>query len=769
MMGVNDLCRGVGGDLPNSAFGMDVGAGGLARRPVRIRWLAGWILLLCLLAGSAGAEPTFSPDPSYVELAPGQTLTVSITPAVYEVVTDVYWELGSGSATVTESGGTAVLTVPESAEHCSAIQDKIIAAYDYCPPEFDFECVQMEPTSATVFVWVVDPLQLFPTTASIAGAPGSTQTLPLQVSGGVAPYEVITSSGAAVSLSGGVLSYTIPADATGTFTDTVTVNGTASEDCGAHGAHLLITVTVSTPAVALSIESGAGQVASSGQTLQPFVVKATANGEPLSGVAILWTLMSGQGDLSSARILTDTLGQASSTLTPASDGEFVVRAQVEGTTQSVTFTALFNPLASLPGLTGPQRSMATTLDILCPKLAGTADQRTLTAGEQDLLTQCQTLISSSVTDPSAAAQGVAALTPEQASAPRKLATQITGAQLDNITTRLSALRRGARGISLRNLTVNADRQSIDGDTIAGMTKHPDESGGGASADDTYEFERLGIFVSGNIDWGSKDRSANEDGFDFNTQGITAGVDYRFLEGWVLGLAFGYGNTDADIDANGGDIGADALSSTLYGTYYATDHFYLEGSGTYGWGSYDQTRNISYSLLGGAREAKADYNGDQYAFMFGLGYDIIRGPGILDLYGRLRYVKVDLDSYREQGASGLDLDIDSQEATSLMSILGANYTGSISLAKVVLVPQGWLEWLHEYDDGDDEVNGSFVNDPNRIPFALATDSFDTDSFRVGLGMGAQFGQGRTAFVTYEARVGLDNYTEQTANLGVRLDF
>jgi outer membrane autotransporter protein len=131
--------------------------------------------------------------------------------------------------------------------------------------------------------------------------------------------------------------------------------------------------------------------------------------------------------------------------------------------------------------------------------------------------------------------------------------------------------------------------------------------------------------------------------------------------------------------------------------------------------------------------------------------------------------VELDSYREKGASGLDLTIDSQSATSLMSIFGVNYTGSISLAKVVLVPQGWFEWLHEYDNGDDRVTGVFVNDPNRIPFSLATDSFDTDSFRVGMGVGAMFGQGRTAFLTYEARVGLNNYTEQSANIGVRLDF
>jgi outer membrane autotransporter protein len=729
-------------------------------------------------------------------------------------------------------------------------------------------------------VAVVDPLLVAPTSANIAGEPGSTQTLPLQVSGGVSPYTVASSIGAAVSLSGGILSYVIPANATADYTDTVVVSGVAVTECGGNSASVTISVAIPVPliptativasdpdaskegldpgeftirlsepapssglqvsygvggtavagedyqaltgfavfapgqtsasipvvplsgtltgsktviatlspgdgyvvgqpasatvaiadrVVALFTTSGDGQLGLAGQPLQPFVVTATSGASPVAGVPILWTLVSGEGALSAERSVTDAEGRTSSTLTPSRDGEFIVRARVEGSDDSVTFSAVLSSLASLPGLTGPQRSMATALDTLCPKLSAIAGQRTLTAGEQDLLVQCRVLISSSVSNPVAAAEGIAALTPEQASAPRRLATQITGAQLDNIMTRLSDLRRGARGISLRNLTVNADRQGINGDTVAGMLKEAAETGGGASADDAYEFERLGVFVSGNIDWGSKDRSANEDGFDFSTQGITAGVDYRFREGLVLGLAFGYGSTGADIDANGGDIDANALSSGVYGTYYATDHFYVEGSGTYGWGSYDQTRNISYSLLGGAREAKADYDGNQYALMFGLGYDFIRGPGILDFYGRLRYVKVDLDSYREQGASGLDLNIDGQEATSLMSILGANYTGSISLEKVVLVPQGWLEWLHEYEDGDDEVSGTFVNDPSRIPFALATDSFDTDSFRVGLGLGAQFGQGRTAFVTYEARIGLNNYTEQTANFGVRLDF
>jgi outer membrane autotransporter protein len=527
-------------------------------------------------------------------------------------------------------------------------------------------------------------------------------------------------------------------------------------------------VNIAQGSVGIAIESGGNQAAAPGLSLDPFVVKVTSGGVPVAGVAVLWTIERGEGTLSSQRSVTDSNGLASSTLTPSSDGEIVVKAQVEDGGDSVEFTTLFNPLVGLPGLTPNQRAIAATLDALCPRLDAIGKERALSAGEQDLLTQCKVLQQSSVTDPGAASQGVAALTPDQASAPRKMATQLTGAQLTNIEARLSNLRQGARGISLSNLTLNVDGQSINGGALAGLLKQLGETGGGASADDAG-FERLGVFVNGNIDWGDKDPTDNEEGFDFQTLGITAGVDYRFVEGLVLGMALGYGSSDVDIDSNGGDLNVDAWSSLLYGTYYATDHFYLEGSATYAWGDYEQSRNISYDLLGGSRTANADYDGTQYAFMFGAGYDFLRGEGIFDVYGNLRYLKADIDGYRESGASGLDLDIGSQEATSFSSTLGVNYTRAISTAKAILIPQAWLEWTHEFDSGDDDVTGVFANDPSFIPFALATDKLDRDYFRLGFGVGAQFGKGRTAFFNYEAAIGLTNYTEQTANLGVRLEF
>jgi len=605
-------------------------------------------------------------------------------------------------------------------------------------------------------------------------APRSGLRVNYSVGGSAVPGEDYRALSGSVSVAGGQMSATIVVEplTTGPRGDTTVVlvlqGGTGYEVGQPASATVKIAGAVE-PTIVLAVQSGNRQVASTGQPLQPFVVTASSNGAVAAGVPILWMLEVGEGNLSSQRTLTDARGQASTVLTPTGDGEFVVRALAEGSDESVVFTGLFNPLSGLPGLTDNERRVATAIETLCPGLREVSAQRPLTPGEQDLLTQCTLLIDNSVTNPGAAAEGVVALTPQQASAPRKLMTQVTGAQVDNIVTRLMALRRGVRGVNLGNLSFNLRGQSINGNSLAAEFPQPGDTGGGAAADEAYEFERWGFFVNGNIDWGSKDRTANEDGFDFNTLGVTAGVDYRFADGLVLGLALGYGDTNADIDANRGDLDTTAWSGTVYGTYYPTDHFYLEGSATYGWGDYDQTRNISYSLLEESRKANADFDGNQYALMLGAGYDVVGGGGILDLYGRVRYVRADIDSYRERGALGLELNIDSQKATSFLSTLGVNYTRSVSMSWAVLVPQGWFEWAHEFDDGDDEVSGFFSNDPNRIPFALATDKLDSDYFRLGLGVGAQFGQGRMAFVSYEAAVGLNSYREQNVNLGVRLEF
>lgn len=520
----------------------------------------------------------------------------------------------------------------------------------------------------------------------------------------------------------------------------------------------------------ISVVSGDGQLASSRQPLQPFVVLVSGAAGPIAGLEVRWTLEQGDGSLSTTTATTNAVGQASTVLTPGNENQFRVRATLAQTGDWVEFSALVSsPLAGLPGLTPGQISVGGALDSLCPRLNAIGQQRPLTAGEQDLLVQCRKLLAATGEDPQAAVQGIVALTPEQASAPRKLLTQISSLQVVNLVERLRELRRGAKGVSLGGLKVGLADKSFSGSLLEQAFKQGRESGGGASADEDWPFERLGIFITGDVQWGKKDKSVNEDGFDYDRLGLTAGTDYRFTNGLILGAALGYTSTGVDIDADGGTLDDESWSMSVYGTYYPTEHFYLEGSATYGWDSYDQDRNIEYSLLGAKRTANAGFDGDQYTLMFGAGYDLIRGGTIFDLYGRLQYTSASLDSYREQGADGLDLVIQGQDAISFKSILGTQVSRSISTRSAVLSLQGWLQWEHEFQDGDEEVTGYFANDPSQFGFVLPVDALETDLVRLGLGVGAQFGQGRTAFLSYQAALGMQDYTEQIVTAGVSLAF
>lgn len=520
----------------------------------------------------------------------------------------------------------------------------------------------------------------------------------------------------------------------------------------------------------ISMVSGDGQLASSRQPLQPFVVLVSGAAGPIAGLEVRWSIEQGDGSLSTTAGTTNAAGQASTVLTPGNETQFRVRATLAQTGDWVEFSALASsPLAGLPGLTPGQISVGGSLDSLCPRLNAIGQQRPLTAGERDLLAQCRKLLAATDEDPQAAVQGIVALTPEQASAPRKLMTQISSLQVVNLVERLRELRRGAKGVSLGGLKVGLADQTFTGNMLEQALKHGRESGGGASADEDWPFERLGVFITGDVQWGKKDKSVNEEGFDYDRLGLTAGTDYRFTNGLILGAALGYTSTGVDIDADGGTLDDESWSLSAYGTYYPTEHFYLEGSATYGWDSYDQDRNIEYSLLGAKRTANAGFDGDQYTLMFGAGYDLIRGGTIFDLYGRLQYTSASLDGYREQGADGLDLVIQGQDAISFKSILGTQVSRSISTRRAVLSLQGWLQWEHEFEDGDEEVTGYFANDPGQFGFVLPVDALETDLVRLGLGVGAQFGQGRTAFLSYQAALGMQDYTEQIVTAGVSLAF
>lgn len=442
------------------------------------------------------------------------------------------------------------------------------------------------------------------------------------------------------------------------------------------------------------------------------------------------------------------------------------------------------PFANLSGLTPPQRAMAAGIQTACQALAPRLP--TLTGATQDLFFRCREMVQTSNQIQGAGPSGfsLGLSTPVLADVLDKVSheqdtTKGTGAvetssdQFRAIGARLAALRGGARGISLGGLKFDMDGKTVSTSQFLGL----DEKGGGASADQG-PFGRFGAFLNGNGGFGTRDRTAQQLGFDFVTGGITAGVDYRLTDNLIFGVAFNYLRTDADLQRLLGDVETRGYGGTLYGTYYVGG-FHLDVSGGFTWNTYATKRNIAYSAGAGAaagaagivvnRTAFGSTDGQQYEVDLGIGYDIRLGGFTLTPLGRVEYLNLAIGGFTERGSQGLDLTLRGQRLQSLRTAVGLQVSHAFSVPFGVLTPQLRGEWRHEFLNDVRSLTAAYTNDPFGTAIVIPTEFPDRNYFSLAAGVSALFARGIAAFVNYETFLGLRDVTNHQFTGGVRFEF
>lgn len=456
------------------------------------------------------------------------------------------------------------------------------------------------------------------------------------------------------------------------------------------------------------IVSGNGQTGIVNTPLpNPFVVRVEINGEPVDKFLVTWQVVAGGGTLSAGNTtFTDFNGLASNTLTPSSSpGAITVSA-------------------------APFSGAAVFFDVNNPT-------------------------------PDAAIAGL-----RQFSQLANLALTTATVQTTNIGLRLSALRRGARGISLGGPSIQGEGQPVPLTVLAGLLSAVD-AGGGAGAEQPSVFRRLGIFLNGQGSFGDQTATTKEPGFKFHTTGATLGGDYRFTDRFVLGTAFGYVSTEADFDASAGDFSARGFSASVFGSYYVGEKFYLDTIATYGWNDFDTRRSIAPAAV--ETVAKGDTDGTQFALSVSGGYNFAIGGLAFGPTVRVNYIRVDIDGFREKDGGIFDLNVGRQEVRSVTTGVGGQISYAISMPWGVLVPSIRGEWEHEFKGNSRLLTGTLVADPLQTTFAVETNDPDRDYATAGASVTATFTSGMATFVSYEAVVGRENFTHHALNAGIRLEF
>jgi outer membrane autotransporter protein len=519
-------------------------------------------------------------------------------------------------------------------------------------------------------------------------------------------------------------------------------------------------------ATSMKIEriSGSNQRLGLGQTSSPLKVRvSTGEGQAVSDMQLSWTLIPADGGSftgggSSITTITDSNGESAVTLAVSRLGPLTITtaADAVGTVQFG-----INRFAGVAGLTENQRAIAGALDTACPALGSL--QRSLTAAEQDLLNTCDQLAQESNLG-----AALDQLAPQNVSAQGEVQLSMSKIRLRNILLRLDYLRGGATGPSLQGLSVAHGNATLPLAPLKKMVG--DERGGGASADEGALINRWGMFVNGSVSFGDADATSRDPGFEFDTAGLTAGVDYRFNDNAILGGAFNYISSDSDFDNSGGKLDTNGYGLSLYGTYYQSERSFIDGVVSIGRNDYENRRNIRFGSID--QSADSDTMGWEYSLDVGTGYEFNRGAFTAVPQARLHYTHIDIDAYQERMAtsgSGLALDIAEQSVESLRTALGTQLSYAMSTSHGVYIPHLLLEWEHEFKDDSRLITARFLNDPSQTSFNLKTDSPDTNFFNLGAGLSATFRGGISGFLYYETTLSQKNFSSNSVLGGVSFEF
>jgi outer membrane lipase/esterase len=437
--------------------------------------------------------------------------------------------------------------------------------------------------------------------------------------------------------------------------------------------------------------------------------------------------------------------------------------------------------------------MASSIQRFWPVLSQRPDR---TAAEERLSTICGGMVNNA--DPAgyhlrqdelnAATQ---TLNGEEVQTMQQQVGDVQATQVANITARMDAIRAGlaAPGLSFAGLTGKDGEQVLTaGYEDAPLAGEGDPLVGEGGTLSEPLWEKLGVFVTPAGRFGDKSNSGKVTGYDFFATGLTAGADYRLTEDFAVGGALGYSYYDVDYDENQDnpsdqDLNSNSVIFSFFGTYFPNrdslvplEGLFLDGFTSFGWSFFDMSRHIivpntnNPTLPSVNEKANSDTTAFQYGFGGNLGYEFNVRQFTITPVARVQYVKADVGSYEESGASPLNLDVGSQDVTSLTTNLGASLGYAVSTPYGVVEPTIRAEYVHEFENDDNGARVRYASDPTGLSaFRVITEGANRNYGIVGAALTGTLAGGWSTFADFETVVGFGKFDIYTFRAGFRKEF
>lgn len=222
---------------------------------------------------------------------------------------------------------------------------------------------------------------------------------------------------------------------------------------------------------------------------------------------------------------------------------------------------------------------------------------------------------------------------------------------------------------------------------------------------TSESTRRALWTKAFASRSDQDMDAGYAGYNADTSGAAIGADTIVADGWVVGAAVSYADTDLNLEDYRTGDGSEIKSYQLTG--YGTHDFgswYLEGMAAFARHRFENVRNT-----GIAGVASADYDANQYGARVTAGYPVAL-PGKLTVtpMAGVEADRLTQESYTEQGGGAVALQVNEQKANRVRSMVGAKLATARTLGNGVTVrPSVHAAWRHEFRNDGIDTTATFT--------------------------------------------------------------
>lgn len=617
---------------------------------------------------------------------------------------------------------------------------------------------------------VVNPATLPGTTA------GQSYSQTLTATGAIAPYTFAVTAGALppglALASGGALTGT--STSSGTFNFTVTASD-ANAQTGSRAYSIVVAVPtlVLTPATLPSGVSGTAYsqtfVASGG--IAPYTLGLTGvlpTGLSFNaGTGVLSGTPTQSGSFNISVTATDSTGGTAATVT----NNYTLVIAVPTLTMSpstLTSGVQFTPYPSTQFTAGggvapysfaitagtlPTGMSFTAAGLLSgtPSASGTfnftvtaTDSTTGTAGT---VSRAYQLLIANLPDPSTDAE-VRGLIESQIASTRRFAD----AQVRNFQQHLESLHSGrdkagfdnqigftgAINKDCRSATFRFGNEACDRETLRAAGLNADDDSSQTNEDSAFNF-----WASGAIRSGNQDAQNGAAGFDFETDGLSIGVDKRMSGEWAVGAGVGYGRDESRVGNNGTRNEGEAYTFAIYSSYHPNETWFVDGLVGYQWMNYQLDRYV----IANGNTVYGERDGTQLFASFTVGGDFNNENWHWSPYARWNLARATLDPYTESGDPIYVLAYDDLEIRTNTLSLGWRGSYESALDWGTFAPQLRLEYQHDFQ-GDTTASMQYALVGTGQIYDAVFEGYDRNRWVFGVGANMEFNNGWRFMIEFQ---------------------